>query len=795
MDFYSYVLSITKSTPKRSLHNYFKQLYFFKIIFYSHFGGIMQKKQYLFIFVSLLYLYPSHQEAKQSIFPNLSEKRLRCFNKPKPIEIENDLEKKKSFNTDFPQLSQHTQHAHVFSLFSSVPVAPSHITDSTVWENLEIINGDHTLSHNLLSFIDRSTTSFGSDYLLYEITHPHRTANQLRQRQEAIKKIVKYESIYQLIEGSLQNIKFVEPIFFHVFEAESSFNQKMIQSFYFSSNKPVLKELKRLNGNSTAMECLTIPGRLFSYGLGMSLYLNDFTIRHCKNAFDESIKNNTSPHNWKEFASLPFGPNGRKVFTKSVSEFLRSHDPRLYALKNINSVEEIKPNAKVLSQGDLFKLASLIEKKAIQESEIYLEQADLAETSMEQKSLIEKSQLLKTCGLWGRRTTHTALVFGVAVRAYLIYQAHKRESEYNNITNYLHEKLNSVACIIRHIQLLSELIKNNPFLQDTLEHHESLHALFDQASLKTSVKLKKLCSLLLTNTFKSKPSYFSHKGRVLAAYSLLEDVKKELAPALCALGEIDALFSTVKLYKEYYYKDAYYTFPTYITADSPVITMVDMWNPFVGAKSVKNSIQLGGTEKQNIILTGPNAGGKSTFLKGTTLSILLAQTLGIAPAKELTFTPFAKINTYMNITDDTAGGNSLFKSEVLRAQNLITTVDNLDKHQFSLSIMDEMFSGTSPKEGAAASYAVAKNLGSKNNSILLLATHFPLLTQLEKSTSDFTNYQVRVLHNNDGTFSYPFMLEKGIADQNVALNIIQQQGFSSSILEEAQSILHSEFNK
>ena len=103
--------------------------------------------------------------------------------------------------------------------------------------------------------------------------------------------------------------------------------------------------------------------------------------------------------------------------------------------------------------------------------------------------------------------------------------------------------------------------------------------------------------------------------------------------------------------------------------------------------------------------------------------------------------------------------------------------------------MDEMFSGTSPKEGEAASYAVAKNLAQNSNSILLLASHFPMLKELETKTGMFKNYQVRVTEYADGSFSYPFKLEEGAADQNVAIKILQTQGFDSSILNDANAIL------
>lgn len=358
-----------------------------------------------------------------------------------------------------------------------------------------------------------------------------------------------------------------------------------------------------------------------------------------------------------------------------------------------------------------------------------------------------------------------------------------------NLLNYLHEQTNGVAVVVRTLNKFEETFAKHPALQN-LEYAQIITDITHENKV-LSAKLKRLIALLKTNTFKGKQTIFSLKGRVRVAYHLLKEIKEEIVPALYAIGEIDAYLSTAKLYKEFADQKVGYNFVSYNVANKAHIVMKNMWNPFVPVnKVVENSITLGQSMPQNVILTGPNAGGKSTFLKGLTTSILMAQTLGIAPVKELSFTPFAKINTYMNITDDTAGGNSLFKSEVLRAQSLLETVKSLNSKNFSLSIMDEMFSGTSPKEGEAASYAVAKRLGEINNSILLLASHFPKLKNLESKTTNFKNYQVRVIRHNNGSFSYPFKLEEGAADQNVAIDILREQGFDSSILDDANALLN-----
>ncbi len=315
----------------------------------------------------------------------------------------------------------------------------------------------------------------------------------------------------------------------------------------------------------------------------------------------------------------------------------------------------------------------------------------------------------------------------------------------------------------------------------------------DKSQSQLSSPMKKLVNLLRKNTFKGNESYFSHHGNSKVAYALLLECKDELHELFEIVGEIDTFLACAKLIQQSEGQPNGYCFADYVEHTSkPSLQAIDIWHPLVGPqKSVTNSIELGDNHPTNIILTGPNAGGKSTFLKGLTINVLFAQSLGIVPAKKFVVTPFAKINTYMNIADDTAGGNSLFKSEVLRAQKLLDTVKNLPEGHFAFSVMDEMFSGTSPKEGEAASYAVAQKIGSLPNSMLLLATHFPKLTELESKTDTFKNYQVRVVRHENGTFSYPFKLEKGKANQNVAIEILQREGFESSILDSAYDILNS----
>jgi len=353
------------------------------------------------------------------------------------------------------------------------------------------------------------------------------------------------------------------------------------------------------------------------------------------------------------------------------------------------------------------------------------------------------------------------------------------------------QKLMHVANYLSCMKELNLLWKSNPVLRENFPDLANIDTLFTKLAQK-SEKLNELLELLQTETFEGEPSFFSDHGNILLAYKLMHDVKNNLEDAIGSVGKIDAYIAIAQLYKEFETKPVKFCFVQFTHDETPFVDLVNFWNPFINPeKVVPNSITLGSTQKnRNVIITGPNAGGKSTILKAIAVNIILAQSIGIAPSESLTLTPFTKIASYLNIADDIAGGNSLFKSEVLRAQSLLETVEKQKDHAFTFTIFDEIFSGTSPKEGEAAAFSVAKHLGEFKNNMSVIATHFSLLTSLEKVSSYFSNYKVTVNHLRDGNISYPFKLEPGISDQHIAIDILRIEGFNTKILDDAHAIIN-----
>ncbi len=354
----------------------------------------------------------------------------------------------------------------------------------------------------------------------------------------------------------------------------------------------------------------------------------------------------------------------------------------------------------------------------------------------------------------------------------------------------VHTLTNHLATHMRSMKELYHLVKNSPELSSFNEFKNLIT--FFEVTVPQSTDLTQLMKLFERSTFKGEPSILSNKGAVLRAYMLMHEHKHDFEPALQAMARLDVYNGLATWYQECESTDAPCCFVEYVTAAEPFIELQDFWHPLIDHNKVKtNSLTLGGAaHKRNCVITGPNAGGKSTLIKASALGLIFGQTFGIASARSLRFTPFTMIATYLNIADDLGAGNSLFKAEVLRTHNLLEHMQNTPRTKFCFVAFDEIFNGTSPREGEAMAFAVAKHLSNYQHAMCLVATHFPLLTKLEDQTTCYANYQVCVTRHDNRSISYPYQLQPGISGQHVALDILRSEGFSSEILEDAQRLIN-----
>ncbi len=356
------------------------------------------------------------------------------------------------------------------------------------------------------------------------------------------------------------------------------------------------------------------------------------------------------------------------------------------------------------------------------------------------------------------------------------------------LEDFLHKKLCAVARFFKIVQRLMIILKENPDFVAACPEAQNLQKEVKRIMERT--QMKKVIKLLFSKTFAQEGSTLAHRGRVLVAYGMMHSFKKECRALLLNLGNLETAVSCATLYKEFEHERVHYCFPDYQKASEPRIMFKDFWNPLIAADVVvPNSLVLGGSERRNMIITGPNAGGKSSLIKAMVINIILAQSIGLAAAHEMCFTPFYKVATYLNIVDDIAQGNSLFKAQVLRAQEMVFLAEHTPPDLFNFIALDEMFNGTSAQESSAAAYSVAHYLAQFKNSMCILATHHPQMTILERESDCYANYKVSVKLDEQG-IKYPFTIEPGISHQHIALDILQQEGFDSVIIKQARELLN-----
>lgn len=335
----------------------------------------------------------------------------------------------------------------------------------------------------------------------------------------------------------------------------------------------------------------------------------------------------------------------------------------------------------------------------------------------------------------------------------------------NKIINIIHNRVNNISHCIRKIH----------FINEKYRHY------FD------CELIPKICSNLWSSVFDKKPSLFSNKGKILVTYRYLLNNKQLLKPYILLLGKVDSFLSIIKLYSNSETLKNSFCFPTYLENNTPNYNSKNVWHPYLdNEKAISNDFILGSENKNNSIITGPNAGGKSTFIKSIIISILLSQTIGISSCKNLSITPFFKLETYLNIPD-VKGKESLFEAEVHRALSYINNISKLEKNKFSFIVMDEIFNSTNPEEGISGAYSICKKISSFKNNLSIITTHFSYLTKLEKETNHFINYKIPILKKKSNIL-YPYKIKMGISKQFIAIDLLKEKGFDKEIIKEARII-------
>ncbi|MFA6066158.1 MAG: hypothetical protein WC707_03180 [Candidatus Babeliaceae bacterium] len=246
--------------------------------------------------------------------------------------------------------------------------------------------------------------------------------------------------------------------------------------------------------------------------------------------------------------------------------------------------------------------------------------------------------------------------------------------------------------------------------------------------------------------------------------------EKHLAGVLASIAEMDAYNAIATKIIESNTTNNKLCFVTFVDDAQPVVRAQKFWNLLV-----KNAVPNNISEQKNIILTGPNAGGKTTAIRAILQNIVLGQTFGVAAAETFEATMFDVVHSYLNISDNILNGLSLFASEVKRAQDILQTIKTLQPDTKFFFALDELFTGTVAEDGEACAYEFVKRIAALDNVQFIYATHFNKLKELGKASPLCANYKVDApIKNADDKLVYPFTLSPGASNARVALDIARE---------------------
>ncbi len=279
----------------------------------------------------------------------------------------------------------------------------------------------------------------------------------------------------------------------------------------------------------------------------------------------------------------------------------------------------------------------------------------------------------------------------------------------------------------------------------------------------------------------------SARERALAREkALYEELLEKLLPGLLTLQDTAKKIAFIDVLCNLAERSETLNLTRPVFNDSPGIVIHQGRHPVVEQVNeevfVPNPVEL--TEQQRmLIITGPNMGGKSTYMRQTALIVLLAYAGSYVPANSVTLGPIDRIFSRIGASDDLAGGRSTFMVEM---QETATILNNATSN--SLVLMDEIGRGTSTFDGLSLAWACAVELAKKIQAYTLFATHYFELTTLAESIANIANVHLDALEHGD-SIVFMHAVKNGPASQSYGLQVAALAGVPSNVIRQARQRL------
>jgi len=259
---------------------------------------------------------------------------------------------------------------------------------------------------------------------------------------------------------------------------------------------------------------------------------------------------------------------------------------------------------------------------------------------------------------------------------------------------------------------------------------------------------------------------------------------KRIRQTALALAEVDVLAC-------FAHTAALRSFCRPVIDDSGDLEIVDGRHPVIeqqewagGAERfVPNDLYLNATTHSILVLTGPNMGGKSTYLRQAALAVILAQMGSFVPARSARLGLVDRVFTRIGASDNLARGRSTFMVEMTETAAILHTATPR-----SLILLDEVGRGTATYDGLAIAWAAVEYLHARTRAKTLFATHYFELTELADLLSGVKNYHVSVKETGGGIV-FLRKVEAGAADRSYGIEVAKLAGLPNEVIERAREVL------
>ena len=292
------------------------------------------------------------------------------------------------------------------------------------------------------------------------------------------------------------------------------------------------------------------------------------------------------------------------------------------------------------------------------------------------------------------------------------------------------------------------------------------------------------------------PELKEYEAKILDAQEKIAEIERRLFAELrtviagearrirqtaLALAEVDVLASLAHIAALRNYSRPKFDDPAdieIIGGRHPVIEQQDMAERFV-----PNDLYLNSTTHTVLVLTGPNMGGKSTYLRQAALIVILAQMGSFVPAASARLGIVDRVFTRIGASDNLARGRSTFMVEMTETAAILHTATRR-----SLILLDEVGRGTATYDGLAIAWAAVEYIHARTRAKTLFATHYFELTELADRLSGVKNYHVSVKETGNGIV-FLRKVEPGAADRSYGIEVAKLAGLPNEVIERAREVL------